>query len=83
MVINSVAEPHNFYAAPAPGMNFDAALSPAPILLYCTSRQNFQKELYFKLCLIPFVGAGAPLRYGFGSYQMMRLRLRNTGFNYV
>jgi hypothetical protein len=26
-----VAEPHNFYAAPAPGKNFDAA--PAPTLL--------------------------------------------------
>jgi hypothetical protein len=31
----SVAEPHHFYAAPAPGKNFDAALAaPAPTLLY-------------------------------------------------
>jgi hypothetical protein len=34
----SVAEPHHFYAAPAPDKNFDAALapaapSPAPTLL--------------------------------------------------
>jgi hypothetical protein len=25
----SVAEPHHFYAAPAPGKNFDAAPAPA------------------------------------------------------
>jgi hypothetical protein len=33
----SVAEPHHFYAAPAPGKNFDAAPAapaPAPTLLY-------------------------------------------------
>jgi hypothetical protein len=33
----SVAEPHHFYAAPAPGENFDAApdpAAPAPTLLY-------------------------------------------------
>jgi hypothetical protein len=29
----SVAEPHHFYAAPAPGKNFDAAPAPAPTLL--------------------------------------------------
>jgi hypothetical protein len=28
-VYNSVAEPHYFYAAPAPGKNFDAAPAPA------------------------------------------------------
>jgi hypothetical protein len=28
----SIAEPHHFYAAPAPGENFDAA--PAPTLPY-------------------------------------------------
>jgi hypothetical protein len=39
-VLPSVAEPHNFYAAPAPGKNFDAApAAPAPTLLY--ARQNF------------------------------------------
>jgi hypothetical protein len=33
----SVAEPHHFYAAPAPGENFDAApapAAPAPTLLF-------------------------------------------------
>jgi hypothetical protein len=30
---SSVAEPYHFFAAPAPGENFDAA--PASILLYC------------------------------------------------
>jgi hypothetical protein len=30
-IINfSVAEPHHFYAAPAPDKNFDAAPAPAP-----------------------------------------------------
>jgi hypothetical protein len=41
----SVAEPHNFYAAPAPGENFDAAPAapaPAPTLLY--SKPKFLKE---------------------------------------
>jgi hypothetical protein len=43
-IISSVAEPHHFYAAPAPGKNFDAAPAvpalevpapaPAPTLLY-------------------------------------------------
>jgi hypothetical protein len=34
-LISSVAEPHHFYAAPAPGKNFDAApAAPAPTLLY-------------------------------------------------
>jgi hypothetical protein len=39
-VYTSVAEPHHFYAAPAPatGKNFDAAPAPAPTLL---ARQNF------------------------------------------
>jgi hypothetical protein len=32
IVMVSVAELHNFYAAPVPGINFDAA--PAPTLLY-------------------------------------------------
>jgi hypothetical protein len=36
----SVAEPHHFYAAPAPGENFDAApAAPAPTLLH--SKANF------------------------------------------
>jgi hypothetical protein len=29
IVLSSVAEPHNFYAAPAPGKNFYAAPAPA------------------------------------------------------
>jgi hypothetical protein len=31
ILFSSVAEPHYFYAAPAPGKNFDAA--PAPVAL--------------------------------------------------
>jgi hypothetical protein len=43
-VVSSVAEPHNFYAAPdpAPGVNFDAAPAPAPTLLY--SKAKFLKR---------------------------------------
>jgi hypothetical protein len=40
----SVAELHHFYAAPAPGKNFDAApaaAAPAPTLLY--SKATFLK----------------------------------------
>jgi hypothetical protein len=49
-VYSSVAEPHQFYAAPAPGENFDAAPAvpapaPAPTLLY--SKAKFSKELKF------------------------------------
>jgi hypothetical protein len=47
--LNSVAEPHHFYAAPdpAPGKNFDAApdpaaTAPAPTLLY--SKDKFLKR---------------------------------------
>jgi hypothetical protein len=40
--ISSVAEPHLFYAAPAPGENFDVApAAPAPTLL---ASQKFLKE---------------------------------------
>jgi hypothetical protein len=36
----SVKEPHHFYAAPAPGKNFDVApAAPAPT--YCIAMQNF------------------------------------------
>jgi hypothetical protein len=46
-VCTSVAEPHHFYAAPAPGKNFDAApaapaLAPALTLLY--SKTKFLKR---------------------------------------
>jgi hypothetical protein len=37
----SVAEPHHFDAAPAPGKNFDAAPAPAPTLLF--SKTKFLK----------------------------------------
>jgi hypothetical protein len=43
-VLSSVAEPHHFYAAPAPCKNFDAAPAapaPAPTLLY--RKANFLK----------------------------------------
>jgi hypothetical protein len=45
-IFSSVAEPHHFYAAPAPGKNFDAAPdpadpAPAPTLLY--SKATFLK----------------------------------------
>jgi hypothetical protein len=42
----SVAEPHHFYAAPAPGKNFDAAPAPAPAptLLPVYSKENFLKR---------------------------------------
>jgi hypothetical protein len=39
LVTISVAEPHHFYAASAPGKNFDA--DPAPSLLY--SKAKFLK----------------------------------------
>jgi hypothetical protein len=42
-VSSSVAERHHFYAAPAPGENFDAApAAPAPTLLY--SKAKFLKR---------------------------------------
>jgi hypothetical protein len=48
-VWTSVAEPHHFYAAPAPGKDFDAAPAPAalapapdPTLLY--SKAKFLKR---------------------------------------
>jgi hypothetical protein len=47
-ILSSVAEPHYFYAAPAPGKNFDAAPAdpaPAPTLLY--SKAKFLKRTKF------------------------------------
>jgi hypothetical protein len=38
-IFYSVAEPHHFNAAPAPGKNFDVA--PAPTLLY--NKEKFLK----------------------------------------
>jgi hypothetical protein len=42
-IYSIVAEPHHFYAAPAPGKNFDAAPAPtapapAPTLLYSKAK---------------------------------------------
>jgi hypothetical protein len=47
-VLTSVAEPHHFYAAPAPapGKNLDAAPAPAPTLLF--SKAKFLNQLMFK-----------------------------------
>jgi hypothetical protein len=47
MKTNSVAEPHHLYAAPAPGEYFDAALAPAPTLIY--SRPKFLKVIKFNV----------------------------------
>jgi hypothetical protein len=44
-VSTSVAEPHHFYAAPAPGKNFDAALAPAaPASTLLYSKTKFLKR---------------------------------------
>jgi hypothetical protein len=44
----SVAEPHHFYAAPAPGENFDAApaapAAPAPVPTLLYSKAKFLKR---------------------------------------
>jgi hypothetical protein len=48
ILLYSVAELHNFYAAPAPGKNFDAAPvapAPAPTLLF--SKAKFLKRTKF------------------------------------
>jgi hypothetical protein len=39
----SVAELHHFYAAPAPGENFDAAPAPAPAPTLLYSKAKFLK----------------------------------------
>jgi hypothetical protein len=38
LLFSSVAKPHHFYAAPAPGKNFDGAPAPAPTLLYSKAK---------------------------------------------
>jgi hypothetical protein len=47
---NSVAEPHHFYAAPAPGENIDAApaapAAPAPTLLYSKAKFLKRTQVY-------------------------------------
>jgi hypothetical protein len=42
----SVAEPHHLYAAPAPGINFDAAPAPAPTLRYSKAQFLKRTEVY-------------------------------------
>jgi hypothetical protein len=51
-----VAEPHHFYAAPAPGENFDAA--SAPTLLYIKTKHfkgikvNIRSDILFFLLIL-------------------------------
>jgi hypothetical protein len=42
--ISSVAEPHHFYAPPAPGKNLDAAPAPAPAPTLLYSKAKFLKR---------------------------------------
>jgi hypothetical protein len=44
-VLTSVAEPHHFYAALAPGKNFDTVPASAPTLLYSIACQLFESKL--------------------------------------
>jgi hypothetical protein len=58
--LSSVAEPHNFYAAPAPGENFDAAPvlaapAPAPTLLYSKAKFLKQTKVYIHVETILFI----------------------------
>jgi hypothetical protein len=55
IIISSVAEPHHFYAAPAPGENFDAAPAPAPILLYSKAKFLKQTQVYTHVETILFI----------------------------
>jgi hypothetical protein len=58
----SVAEPHHFYAAPAPGKNFFAAPdpavpapAPAPTLLYSKAKFFKQTKVYIQVETILFI----------------------------
>jgi hypothetical protein len=58
MVCSSVAEPHHFYAAPAPGENFDAApapAAPAPTLLYSKAKFLKRTKVYTPVETILFI----------------------------
>jgi hypothetical protein len=59
ILTSSVAEPHNFYAAPAPGENFDAAPAPAPspTLMYSKAKILKQTKVHMlkRFCTI-FIG---------------------------
>jgi hypothetical protein len=56
-LLASVAERHHFYAAPAPGENFDAATAPAPTLLksrltiFKVVKGNLRSDILFFLIL--------------------------------
>jgi hypothetical protein len=55
-LISSVAEPHHFYAAPAPGENFDAApAAPAPTLLYSKAKFLKRTKVYTHVETILFL----------------------------
>jgi hypothetical protein len=54
----SVAEPHHFYAAPAPGENFDAAPAApalAPTLLYSKAKFLKRTKVYTHAETILFI----------------------------
>jgi hypothetical protein len=53
MLKSSVAEPHHFYAVPAPGENFDAA--PAPTLLYSKAKFLKRTKVYTHIETILFI----------------------------
>jgi hypothetical protein len=55
VIIFSVAEPHHFYAAPAPGENFDAAPAPAPNLLYSKAKFLKRTNVYSHVETILFI----------------------------
>jgi hypothetical protein len=60
IVSNSVAEPHHFYAPPAPGENFDAAPAApapavAPILLYNKAKFLKRTKVYTHVETILFI----------------------------
>jgi hypothetical protein len=48
---SSVAEPHHFYATPAPGKNFDAAPAPAPAPTQLYNKAKFLKRTKVKQML--------------------------------
>jgi hypothetical protein len=57
-LLSSVAEPHHFYAAPAPGENFDAAPAspaPAPTLLYSKAKFLKRTKVYKHVETILFI----------------------------
>jgi hypothetical protein len=52
---SGVAEPHHFYAAPAPGENFDAAPALAPTLLYSKAKFLKRTKVYTHVETILFI----------------------------